>query len=65
MFLLIPFSYGGKIRVKTIFGSGVTVDKYPQKKTLLNNYLPENNYSPSTYLLVIKCYLQEISTPLK
>ena len=37
----------------------------PRKKLLASNHLLENNYFPSTYLLLNKCFLQEISTLLK
>ena len=37
----------------------------PRKKLLASNHLLENNYFPSTYLILNKYFLQEISTLLK
>ena len=45
--------------------TGVTFNKYfLEKNTLHSSCLLENKYSPSTYLLVNKYSLQEISTPI-
>ena len=45
--------------------SGVTVNKYSKEKTTAQYHLLRNNYSPSTYLLLSKYSLQEISAPLE
>ena len=45
--------------------SGVTVNKYSKEKTTAKYHLLGNNYSPSTYLLINKYSIQEISAPLE
>ena len=45
--------------------TGLIVNKYSPERSSSQYYLVGNNYSPSTYLLVNKYSLQEISTPLE